>query len=146
MILDSFLFWVRKYEDFDGHPRMCKDGFVRLGYGRNIDDKGITVGEANLMLENDLSIINYALNSFGWYRDIPNLVQGAIIHLCYIMTMDKVLSMDNFIDCLKKLDYAGAAKAILDLNNSLEVPKYDARLKDIALTISECHQKYDSAS
>ncbi len=147
MISNNFLSWVRKYEDFDAHPRMCSKGYVRIGFGRNIDQKGITPGEANLLLENDLTLISISLNhNIEWFDCRPTFVKDAIIHLCYIITIEDFLSMDVLIGSLKRLDYTGAAKAILELQEEMLDPFSYSRIKDIALIISEGARNYESAS
>jgi lysozyme len=134
MISNGFLHWVMKYEEFNPNPRLSNKGCVQIGFGRNIDEIGISLGEASILLENDLSTILLNLNHFPWFVIQPNFVKDSIVHLCYIFGTLNVLDMDDFKDCLKRLDYKGAARAIFAIE-SLGMP-YE-RLKDIALVVSE---------
>jgi lysozyme len=46
---------IRKHEGLRLKPYICPAGKVTIGYGRNIQDKGISKVEAELMLNNDVN-------------------------------------------------------------------------------------------
>lgn len=145
MLSNSFLFWVRKYEEFNSHPIVCANGEVRIGYGRNIDN-GITMTEAGIMFEHDLEIIYLKLKPFSWFFDKPVFVQDAIMHLCYAVSFEQFLYMEDLIDHIKKSDYSSAAKNILDIRQQWNIPVHQDRLKDIALLISEGARNHEPAA
>ena len=45
---------LMRHEGFRTKPYRCSAGKLTIGYGRNLDDKGITKAEAFMMLKNDI--------------------------------------------------------------------------------------------
>ena len=45
---------IQRHEGLRLKPYHCPAGKLTIGIGRNLDDKGITIGEANTLLETDI--------------------------------------------------------------------------------------------
>ena len=57
---------IKAHEGLKLKPYRCSSGKLTIGYGRNLDDRGITVLEANELFENDIIEAEMALgNIFG---------------------------------------------------------------------------------
>lgn len=57
---------IKENEGLRLKPYRCTSGKLTIGYGRNLDDRGISVHEANELFENDLVDAEIALgNIFG---------------------------------------------------------------------------------
>ena len=47
---------IIKHEGFSSVPYKCTAGKITIGYGRNLEDRGITEDEARILLRNDIAI------------------------------------------------------------------------------------------
>ncbi len=52
--LDLATGWVKKHEGWRDKPYRCTAGKLTIGFGRNLDDVGISQAEGEAMLRNDL--------------------------------------------------------------------------------------------
>lgn len=63
---------LRWAEDFREHPYRCSAGKLTIGYGRNLEDKGISKPEAEHLLDNDMSeVLKDAVTLPYWDRLTP---------------------------------------------------------------------------
>ena len=47
---------LRDHEGLRHFPYQCTAGRTTIGYGRNLDDKGLTLAECEVLLDNDLTL------------------------------------------------------------------------------------------
>jgi lysozyme len=99
---------LKLYED--------KFGNLTIGYGRNLDDRGITKEEAEIMLYTDLAIVEYDLRDvFQNYDEFPLELKVVLTSMMFNLGKSGFLTFKNFIKAIKDKDYK---KAIIELNNS----------------------------
>lgn len=125
---------VIKHEGYSEHPYMCTAGRVTIGYGRNLDDIGVSRDEATYMLENDLKRCERELQNYSWYLIQPKEVQFALIDMCFNMGINRLLKFTKMIEALSRKDYAQAA---IEALNSIWAKQVGKRACDIAVMIRE---------
>ena len=52
---------ILKHEGFEPFPYKCSKGRLTIGIGRNLDDRGITMDEALILLRNDIAKCEFDL-------------------------------------------------------------------------------------
>lgn len=96
-------------------PYRCPTGKLTIGYGRNLEEKGISKTEANLMLENDvLDINNVLFDTFDFYQSLNDARQNVLIEMVYNLGFNGFSKFKAFIQALKNNDFETASKEMLD--------------------------------
>ena len=126
--------WIKHYEGFNHLAYRDSEGKLTIGWGRNIEDRGITKEEAEFMLENDIQIAYNDLKGFTWYLLAPDGVKRALVNMCYNMGISRLLNFKKMIQALIKRDYTQASLEALDSQWAKQVGQ---RAKDIAVMIRE---------
>ena len=90
-------------------------GKTTIGYGRNIDDVGISEQEAHFLLMNDIRIATSELyENFDWFGTINKTRQDVLINMCFNIGINRLKGFKNMIAALKRQDFDDAAKEMLD--------------------------------
>jgi lysozyme len=64
---------LKKHEGLRLKPYRCSADKLTIGYGRNLDDVGISEEEAEMLLLNDLLTANIEVeNRFVWFEDLDS--------------------------------------------------------------------------
>lgn len=110
-------------------PYRCSAGKLTLGYGRNIEDIGLSRVEAELLLDNDIDSIERSLiTHLPWFIELDPIRQGALIDMAF-MGVGKLLTFSKMLAALKHGDYATAAQEALASDWAAQVKR---RAQDIA--------------
>ena len=107
------------YFDCCGKPfRSCtctKRGKLTIGYGRNLEDVGISKLEAEVLLDHDLHTAEMAAGRmFDWFAPLSELRQRAITELLFNMGPVTFRGFRQTILAIKVRQYAAAAANLLD--------------------------------
>jgi lysozyme len=126
--------WIKSHEGLELKPYKDTVNKLTVGYGRNLQDNGISPEEAEFLFKNDFERCEKELNEWAWYRMQPEGVQCALMNMCFNLGMPKLLGFKRMIAALKNRDYTLAAKEALDSVWSKQVGD---RAKDVAVMIRE---------
>lgn len=126
--------WIKKCEGFRAFPYLDTVGKVTIGYGRNIDDLGISEIEAEFMLDNDIARCQKDLSQYSWYLIQPDNIKMALMNMCFNMGINRLLGFKKMIAALINKDYTNAAIEALDSKWANQVGQ---RAKDVATMIRE---------
>lgn len=89
----------------------CSAGYLTVGVGRNLETRGITAAEADLLLDNDIALCERLLEEqFAWYADLDAVRQRALVDLCFNLGMPTLLEFKRALAALAKGDYETAGK------------------------------------
>jgi len=111
---------------------------MTIGWGRNIEDNGISQEEGDFMFDNDYARCEQDLSSFHWYTDQPDDVKAALMNMCFNLGLTRLLGFRKMISALIDKDYARAANEAIKSKWATQVGQ---RAMDVALMIREA-QKY----
>lgn len=114
---------LKRHEGFRARVYQCTAGKNTIGYGRNLDDKGITLAEAEAMLDNDIRECVQDLATFSWWNDLTDLRQAALIDLRFNLGPARFRGFKMMIKALEMGDYTEAAHQVLDSNYAKQVGK-----------------------
>ena len=106
---------IKYYEGLRLKPYQCPAGKWTVGYGRNLEDKGITEQEALFLLHNDIAECAQACQkNFAFFENLSQMRQGVLIEMVYNMGFSKVKEFKKMLLALQGYDYERAAQEMLD--------------------------------
>lgn len=112
-------------------PYLDTVGKLTIGYGRNLDDNGISEGEALFMLRNDIATSRRELSAYTWFRQLDESRQGAIINMHFNLGLPRLLTFRKMIAALDRGDYERAADEALDSRWASQVGERAVRIANI---------------
>lgn len=95
-------------------PHVYEDGlgYYTIGYGRLVDQRkggGITLGEAEYLLNNDLYKVIQQLGSFAWYSDQDSVRQSALADMGFNLGVENLVrEWPHFIGHIAAKEYPQA--------------------------------------
>ncbi len=105
---------VKKHEGYRSKPYLCTAGKLTIGYGRNLDDRGISKDEAELMLSNDLMRCEKEARSFGWYHSLNSQRKDVIVEMIFNLGLSRFMKFKKMIKAISEENYSEAAAQMLD--------------------------------
>lgn len=89
-------------------------GKLTVGVGRNISDRAFSEDEIDLMLENDIKLVESALDhALPWWRNMNDARQNVLANMCF-MGIGKLLGFKNTLAAMQTGRYDDAAEGMLD--------------------------------
>lgn len=90
-------------------------GKQTIGVGRNIDDRGISIAEAEFMLANDIDNVEAELNfKIPWWVNMPADAKRALANMCFNIGWPRLEGFQKMLAALKDGNYPKAADEALD--------------------------------
>jgi len=111
--MDKTTALIAKHEGLRLTPYRCSAGKLSIGYGRNLDDVGISMDEANAMLKADVSTAYAEAGQFEWFRNLNDPRQAAITNMIFNLGLPRFKGFSNTLIFLAQGDYENAADEIL---------------------------------
>lgn len=105
---------IAHHEGFRAKPYRCSAGKLTIGYGRNIEDVGIDRGEADYLLQQDITRCLVDLSLFPWFHKMNAIRQRAIVDMRFQLGPTRFRGFAKMLDALKRGDYETAADEALD--------------------------------
>ena len=105
---------VRLHEGLRLRPYHCTAGKLTIGYGRNLDDKGISQAEADLMLMADLAECEQDLSSFPWWERLSDTRKAVLIDMRFNLGGGGIRQFKSMLVCIALGDFTQAAHEMLD--------------------------------
>lgn len=106
---------IKKHEGLQLKPYQCPAGKLTIGYGRNLEDNGISVAEAQFMLEQDVQNTEADIRrNFHWFDALSGARQAVIIDMTYNLGLPRFKGFKKMIKALSKHNYAEASRQMFD--------------------------------
>ena len=112
---------LKRHEGYRSKPYTCSAGKLTIGYGRNLDDVGISDEEAEVMLESDVLIAQQAANTLDYYETLDSVRQDVIVNMIFNMGMTRFLGFKNMNAALYVKDYNLASTEMLSSKWAVQV-------------------------
>jgi lysozyme len=106
---------LKRHEGFRPHVYRCTAGKQTVGYGRNLDDTGISEREATVLLTNDIS--RAAGDLIDQVPVFPNLSlprQNVLVNMVINMGITRLRGFKKMLAALHANDFERAADEMLD--------------------------------
>ena len=105
---------IKEYEGLSNVLYKCTSNKLTIGYGRNLEDVGISKDEAEYLLNNDIDI---ALDEVSEHFDLPNLPEPAqivLVDMCFNMGISRLLNFRRMIKAIEEERWDDSANELLD--------------------------------
>ncbi len=109
-------------------PYLCSAGRLTIGYGRNLEDRGITAGEAAFLLDSDLRDVTQSLDEFSWFSGLSIVRQAVVTDMVFNLGISGFCQFQRMIRALELSDFDAAAAEMLDSRWAAQVGQRSARL------------------
>ena len=127
---------MKDEEGFSSRPYRCTSNKLTIGYGRNLEDVGISKEEAEIMLNNDIEKCYAQLKS-----RIPHIFdrldrdrQEVLLDMCFNLGIEGLLKFKKMLHALSEDDFTEAAHELMNSRYAHQVPN---RAKRNAIILEE---------
>ena len=118
-MLSKYKNMTKSFEGLRLKPYKCTAGKLTIGYGRNLDDVGISQAEADMMFERDFAMAEsevkrlLRVNGIDWECLIEQRFY-VLTDMMFNMGYDRLSKFKKMLYALKKGLYEDAANEMLD--------------------------------
>jgi len=124
---------IKRDEGLRLKPYLCSADKLTIGYGRNLEDRGITEQEADYLLSNDLlHVTNQLRAQIDLFETLDRDRKDALINMGFNLGIKGLLKFKNMLSAMKRGNFDKAAEEALDSRWAGQV---GARADRIAKTI-----------
>lgn len=106
---------LKRHEGFRALVYKDTQGIATIGYGRNVDHKGITTQEAEMLLENDIKdAIQDAKILFQNFESLSEHRKSVLVNMAFNLGRNSFSAFVNFRQAVESEQWALAAQHGLD--------------------------------
>lgn len=110
-------------------------GKLTIGYGRNLDDVGLSDTEAESLLWNDVrQCVEQLSAKFSWFSNLDAARRTVLIDMCYNMGITGLSKFVNMLNHVSVGNYALAAEEMLNSKWAVQVKGRATRLIEMMKT------------
>lgn len=121
---------LQRHEGFRSKPYRCSADKLTIGYGRNLEDKGVSESEASEMLSNDIEDALLDARKLAGFHRLNGPRQSALVNMVFNMGLGRVQGFRKMLAALAAEDYGRAADEMLD-------SRWAAQVGNRAIELSE---------
>lgn len=130
--LDSATDDLKRDEGYRQNVYECPAGYLTVGYGRNLESRGLTEKEASYLLLNDVRLSETELSrNFRWYDTAPDQVKRGLINMHMNIGLSRLSGFKNMLESLEVGAYETAADDALDSLWARQVGNRAKRIADM---------------
>lgn len=119
--VSNLLDLVKRHEGLRLKPYLCTADKLTIGYGRNLEDMGISEDEATYLLQTDIDRCYSELSVFTWFHELDQIRQEALISMLFNLGLPRFLTFKKMIARLKEKRYSEAANEMIRSRWALQV-------------------------
>ena len=122
-MIDKYKEFLRKVEGLK--LKLYKDtkGILTIGYGRNLESKGIDVNEAEIMLSCDVNeAIANLVDIFPNFYSMPENLRIVLVSMMFNLGKDGFLSFKKFIKAVKENNKQAMIYELLNSKRAKQLP------------------------
>ena len=98
------------------------NGYLSIGYGRNLTTRGISQIEAETMLDNDIETHKKDLSiHLPWTNSLDEPRRNVLINMCFNLGIGSLLKFHDTLESIQRGAYKEAAQHMLDSNWAAQV-------------------------
>ncbi len=110
---ESLIEQLQRHEGLRLKPYRCTAGKWTIGYGRNIEDNGISLDEARAMLLSDVAKVEAELGRHEWFDDLPLRAQDVLVNMAFNLGTPGLLKFTNTLQAMREGRWNDAADGML---------------------------------
>ena len=112
--MTNLLAIIRRHEGLRLKPYLCSEGKITIGFGRNLEDMGISEKEAEMLLMSDIERCYEELDVFSWFHDLDQVRQEAMVNMLFNLGLPTFLEFKRTLKFMAEGAYSQAAAEMLD--------------------------------
>ncbi len=120
---------LERHEGLRLKPYRDTVGKLTIGFGRNLEDVGISRGEAEWLLGNDIDAVERRLNTMDEYAALSPVRQVVIANMAFNLGFHGLMAFRNMWAAIRRQDWTGASREMLDSRWAAQVGN---RAKELA--------------
>lgn len=110
---------IKQHEGLRLEPYMCPAGKLTIGYGRNLEDNGISKEAAEFLLDEDLQIAEneikiLCIRNGVDYNNLDEVRQAVLLDMIFNLGMARLGYFKKMFRALSEGDYYKASAEMLD--------------------------------
>lgn len=106
---------LQRQEGWRDRPYKDSEGYLTLGWGRNLDGVPLSEEEGSFMLENDITTAESECEMrFSFFSDLTDIRQEVLTNMMFNLGWPRLKGFKNMIAALEEEDYELAAVEMLD--------------------------------
>ena len=110
----SMQIYIKRNEGLRLKPYRCQAGKLTIGYGRNLEAKGISIKEAEYLFKNDINIVTKQVaNRIEFYRKLSYKRKMVLVDMAFNMGIEGLLGFKKMLTALKSRDFMEAGKELM---------------------------------
>jgi len=122
---------LKRHEGLRLKAYKCTANRTTIGYGRNLDDRGVTQAEADLMLENDVLFLMSVLpEKILFFNELDKARADVLVNMAFNLGINGLLKFKKMIAAIDGGYFNRAADEMLD-------SKWARQVGDRALELAE---------
>ncbi|MAI64813.1 MAG: glycoside hydrolase [Alteromonas sp.] len=121
---------IKRHEGLKLKPYKCTAGKLTIGYGRNLEDRGIDKDEAEQMLLRDMCEVEEQLFDKGLLDGLNDARKAVLINMGFQLGITGLLKFKRMLSALANHEYELAAKEMLDSRWAKQTPGRAKELYD----------------
>lgn len=125
---------IKKHEGLRLKPYKCTAGKTSIGFGRNLEDNGISQYEAEQMLFNDIQRCYTELVKLSCWNKLNEARKAVLLDMCYNIGITRLKTFKKMLAALEVGAYNRAAKEMLDSKWAFQVKTRATELAEIMKT------------
>ena len=115
-------------------PYRCSEGYLTIGVGRNLDDRGITQEESRFLLKTDMEIVLKEAATLDYWDELNDARKLVIADMIFNLGLSRFIRFVKFAAALRIHDYTLAAHEMMDSRWATQVGRRAIKLRDIMLS------------
>ena len=132
---------ITKLKDFEGlrlKPYTDTTGHLSIAWGRNLDSRGISYDEAEMMLANDLDIATAeARSNFDWFDRLDPVRQDFIVMMIFNIGVPRLKGFKKMLTAIEAQDWGQAGAELVDSTWAKQVGENRASAMRRAIEFAE---------
>lgn len=126
---------LMRHEGLSLKPYKCTANKLTIGYGRNLEDVGISQEEASFLLANDIKkIVKQVSEKFKWFKDLSPARQEVVVNMVFNLGLNNFSNFKNTIHFLSTGQFEQASIEMLESKWASQVGK---RAKELSKMMFE---------
>ena len=121
---------LKRHEGFRSKPYKDTVGKSTIGYGCNLDDRGITEQEAEYILLNDVKKIRAELSDHDVYKNLSPERQDVLVNMAFNMGLAGLFKFKRTLKSVEEGEYVTASKQMLESKWARQVGRRAVELAD----------------
>ena len=112
---ELLVYELSRDEDVRTKPYKDSVGKLTIGVGRNLDDKGLSKAEINILLNNDINDCESDLDrEMPWWRQLSDNRQRVLLNMCFNLGIPRLKGFKSMLRDVQNGLYDQAAVEMID--------------------------------